>query len=104
MCSSSNFYGCWVSIATCKILQAKADEIAKLMNENEQFQALIEDLKKGMMLDSVELTGSTSWLVVDRFFRCDLHSLGVVKYFWLVWFDVGAAIKFAFVIAQLVYA
>jgi hypothetical protein len=26
-------------------LQAKADEIAKLMNENEQFKALIEDLK-----------------------------------------------------------
>ncbi|CAJ2662170.1 unnamed protein product [Trifolium pratense] len=74
------------------------------MNENEQFQALIEGLKKEMMLDSVELTGSTSWLGVDKFFRCDLHSLGVVKYCCLAWFDIGAVIKFAFVIAQLVYA
>jgi hypothetical protein len=36
--SYCNFYP-WFS------LQAKADEIAKLMNENEQFKALIEDLK-----------------------------------------------------------
>lgn len=29
----------------CSYFQAKADEIAKLMNENEQLKALIEDLK-----------------------------------------------------------
>lgn len=29
------------------IFQAKADEIAKLMNENEQLKAVIEDLKVG---------------------------------------------------------
>jgi len=38
VCIITIFYS-WFS------LQAKADEIAKLMNENEQFKALIEDLK-----------------------------------------------------------
>ena len=30
-------------------MQSKADEIAKLMNENEQLKSTIEDLKVGMM-------------------------------------------------------
>lgn len=32
------------------LLQAKADEIAKLMNENERLKSIIEDLKVGMNL------------------------------------------------------
>lgn len=31
-------------------LQVKADEISKLMNENEQLKSIIEDLKVGMDL------------------------------------------------------
>lgn len=33
------------------LLQAKADEIAKLMNDNELLKSTIEDLKVGMDLD-----------------------------------------------------
>lgn len=34
-------------------MQAKADEIARLMNENEQLKLTIEDLKVGMELDAL---------------------------------------------------
>ena len=39
------FYGSWISNFNLFLFQAKADEIAKLMNENEQLKAVIEDLK-----------------------------------------------------------
>lgn len=39
------FYVYWISNFNLFLFQAKADEIAKLMNENEQLKALIEDLK-----------------------------------------------------------
>lgn len=37
-------------ICVFMFLQVKADEISKLMNENEQFKSIIEDLKVGMDL------------------------------------------------------
>lgn len=46
-CLSVVFYDFWY-LKHFNISQAKADEIAKLMTENEQLNVVIEDLKVGM--------------------------------------------------------